>query len=68
MMALSTRPRRWSELTEELLPEIWRQTHLNNVIKDLRNEKIIEASQYTPPFGPKANPLLSIVKGQMSLI
>ncbi len=68
MKALSTRPRRWSELTEELLPEIWRPAHLNSVISELRNEQIIEPSQYTGRFGPTADPFLSIVKGQLSLI
>jgi hypothetical protein len=65
MNALSTQPRRWSELTEELLPEIWRPTHLKSVVSELRDEKII---QYTGRIGPTADPLLSIVKGQMSLI
>jgi hypothetical protein len=32
---LSQGPRRWKELEVDLLPELWRTTHLGKVIKDL---------------------------------
>jgi hypothetical protein len=57
---LNTQPRRWSELQEELRPELWRVTHLNEVVRVLRREGVILAEDYEGSFSAKANPLLRI--------
>jgi three-Cys-motif partner protein len=58
---LKTGPRRWSDLAEDLRPEIWRSTQLNEIVRNLRKEKIIEGAEYKGRFGFAANPLLSLV-------
>ena len=55
--ALQNGPQRWSELETQLLPEIWRSTHLWAVIKKLRGTGEIEAS-YEGKFSQRADPLL----------
>ncbi len=55
------RPRRWRSLIDDLRPELWREAHLNRVIRELRNEKIITAEDYQGKFSSKANPLLKLL-------
>jgi three-Cys-motif partner protein len=51
-------PVRWQALHVRVLPEIWRETHVNDVVRNLRNEKIVEARDYQGTCTPKNNPLL----------
>jgi len=51
---------RWQDLQNELRPELWREPHLNNVIRDLRKQGIIEGTDYKGSFSAKANPLLRL--------
>jgi three-Cys-motif partner protein len=53
-------PRRWNELDDELRPEIWRASHLGEVIRALRAEGVIVADGYHGRFSRKANPLLRL--------
>lgn len=55
-------PRRWSELEVLLLDELWRNAHMSSVIRRLRRERKIIASDYSPSFSRKANPLLSLAE------
>ena len=54
------RPRRWSDLDDELRPEIWRAPHLGEVNRALRVEHVIVAEGYQGKFSRKANPLLRL--------
>ena len=49
---------RWQVLHERILPEIWRERHVNDVVRGLRKEKIIGARDYRGSCTPKNNPLL----------
>ena len=51
-------PVRWHALHEKVLPEIWREKHVNDVVRSLRKEKTIDARDYQRTFAPKNNPLL----------
>jgi hypothetical protein len=51
-------PVRWQALQERVLSEIWREKHVNDVVRNLRKEKIVEARDYQRPCTPKNNPLL----------
>jgi hypothetical protein len=51
-------PIRWQTLHERVLPEIWREKHVNDVVRNLREEKLIEARDYQGKCTPKNNPLL----------
>lgn len=53
-------PRRWSQLNEDLRQEVWRDVHLNEVIRSLRNEGVISGSDYEGKFSAKADPLLQL--------
>jgi len=57
---LSSRPHRWSELEALNLHNLWRNPHLNQVIKKLGKSGVIE--QVNPPdkLTRKANPLLQL--------
>jgi three-Cys-motif partner protein len=57
---LETQPRRWHELQEDILAELWRTTHLNEVIRGLRREGRIQAVAYFGQFSAKANPVLRL--------
>lgn len=57
---LTERPRRWQTLFEDLRDTIWRQPHLNEVIRTMRKEKRIEGSDYEGKFLPSSNPLLHL--------
>ena len=55
-------PKRWQALQTELRPELWRETHLNQQIREMRNSGAIKASGFMPPFSAKANPLLELAQ------
>jgi three-Cys-motif partner protein len=57
---LKAQPHRWRELQVDIRPELWREPQLNQVIRDLRNEGTIEATDYEGMFSPKANPILRL--------
>ncbi len=57
---LRTCPRRWKQLHEITRPTVWRDTHVNQVVRDLRNQGVVAASEYRGKFGPGANPLLTL--------
>ena len=59
---VSAAPRRWEELENEVRPMVWRPAQMNSVVRELRREKVIEASEYEGIFSRKANPLLSLRK------
>lgn len=58
---LKERPKRWQELRQLLLEEIWREPQLNEIVRSLRNEGSICGEQFTGRFGPSANPLLRLI-------
>jgi three-Cys-motif partner protein len=60
MQELRAGPRRWKEFHELVRPTAWRDTHVNDVVRDLRRRGIILASGYRGRFVPKANPLLAL--------
>jgi three-Cys-motif partner protein len=53
-------PKRWDTLESDLRSEIWRTTHLNQVIRALRQEGLIVAEDYPGRFGRPANPMLRL--------
>ena len=57
---LKAQPSRWQDLVTQLRPELWREPHLNSVIRELRKAGTIEAHDFQPPFSQKANPLLTL--------
>jgi three-Cys-motif partner protein len=57
---LKKHPRRWQDLQSDLRPELWRETHLNELVRTLRNEGTIEGTDYAGSFSQKANPLLKL--------
>lgn len=59
---LKAEPRRWQDLQNELRPELWRETQLNQTIRALRKEGRIEATDYKGSFSAKANPLLRLAQ------
>ncbi len=58
---LVERPRRWQDLIDEVRAEMWRDTHLNDVIRELRRGKVIEGHG-RGYFAPKNNPELRLVE------
>jgi three-Cys-motif partner protein len=52
--------RRWQELHEIARPTVWRDTHVNQVVRDLRKKGVVAGSEYHGKFGPGANPLLAL--------
>ena len=56
------RPYRWTELEEAIRAELWRTTHLNQMIRELRREDTIVAEGFSGKFSAKANPLLRLGK------
>jgi three-Cys-motif partner protein len=54
---LAQQPRKWNELSERLRAEIWRETHLRNVLKQLVAKKQIQCHG---KFSRTANPTFSI--------
>ncbi len=57
---LSTGPKRWQTLTDEVREELWLGKHLNEVIRSMRRAKEIVAEQYTGQFAHSNNPLLRL--------
>ena len=57
---LSAGPLRWTDLHEKARPTVWRDTHVNEVVRGLRKSKEITATQFQGTFSIKANPLLSL--------
>ena len=55
---LKEEPARWQDLIEKIRQELWRTSHLNQVVRDLRKEGIIEGRDYRSRFAPKNNPEL----------
>jgi hypothetical protein len=55
-------PKRWSELETNVRPEMWRITHLNQVVRKLRRDGEIEATDYEGKFSRAADPLLSLAE------
>lgn len=53
---------RWQHLLTELRAEIWREPHLNSIIRELRNSKIINGRDYRGKFAPTNNPELFLLK------
>lgn len=54
-------PCRWSDLIELLRAEIWREPHLKKELSSMRETGQIVGTDYGGRFGPKSNPLLSLV-------
>lgn len=59
---LAKQPMRWNQLIDEVRHEIWRDTHLNKIIRQFYKDKVIIASDYSGQFAKTDNPLLSLVK------
>ena len=59
---LRERPHRWQEFHKLIRPLIWRDTHVNEAISNLRKDKVITASDYKGRCSPSANPLLSLAQ------
>lgn len=57
---LRERPRRWQNLINYLRPELWKESHLNQTIREMRREGIIMPEDYRGKFSGKANPLLRL--------
>lgn len=53
-------PMRWSEVLVRARPTLWRETHVNRVIRSLRERGEIVGSDYSGRFSGRADPLLSI--------
>ncbi len=53
-------PLRWQNLIEEVRPEIWLEKHLNAVVRKLRNDGVLEGTDFQKSFNPSNNPLLSL--------
>ena len=57
---LGAQPRRWKDLQAELRPELRREPQLNDVVRELRKQGSITATDYKGMFSAKANPLLQL--------
>jgi hypothetical protein len=53
-------PARWQALYGPLRSEPWREVQLNEVIRALRREGLLDVEDCTGRFGPAANPLLRL--------
>ena len=58
---LARLPRRWQSLAEELRETLWREPHLNSVVRDLRKAGKIDGRGYAGKFLPSANPELFVI-------
>jgi three-Cys-motif partner protein len=54
---LASGAKKWRELSDPLREELWREPHLNEALRQLRNDGAITAQG---TFGPKQNPLISL--------
>jgi len=57
---LRERPYRWSELAAAIRAELWRSTHLNEMIRELRRDGTILAERFSGKFSARADPLLRL--------
>ena len=57
---LRSKPMRWAHLAKLIRSTLWREPHLNSVIRTLRNSNSIIGSEYMGKFLPKNNPLLTL--------
>jgi hypothetical protein len=57
---LSERAQKWKTLTDAVRSEVWRESHLNQVVRELRKEGKIEGEAYSGRFAVKHNPLLRV--------
>ena len=57
---LSERSRNWKALIEVVRSEVWREPHLNQVVRELRKEGKIEGEGYSGRFAAQQNPLLRV--------
>jgi hypothetical protein len=64
---LSSGPKRWQQLAEDLREELWLQKHLNTVIHEMRNEGDIAAEAFQGKFAQTNDPLLRVRPKQMTL-
>lgn len=49
-------PVRWKALIEDVRSEVWRDVHLNKVIRELRKDRIIDGRNYKNKFTPMNDP------------
>jgi len=52
----------WNELAELVREEIWLPKHLWQIVRKLRNDGRMEATNFEGRFSQKANPTLRLVK------
>ena len=52
-------PMRWQELDERLRGQLWLSAHLNKVLREMRRNVEITATDFASPFSRKTNPLLA---------
>jgi len=58
--ALQTGPKRWQWLHSLIRDTLWRDPHLNQVVRRLRESRTITATDYTGRFVPSHDPLLAL--------
>lgn len=58
---LEVRPMRWSALHEANRESMWRIQHLNEVVRSLRHDGIIDGRKHTGGFYPKTDPELFLL-------
>ena len=51
---------RWAALAGEFRATLWRDMHLNDAVRQLRREGVIEATEFTGRFSRNANPVLKL--------
>ena len=60
---LSRGPARWQDLYTEVRGEWWLRKHVNEVVRELRNERVVAAEKVPGRrFVPSANPVLRLSK------
>jgi len=59
---LGERPYRWQELLQDVRSKIWRQKHLNDVVRSLRRDGIIDKRDHKGKFHPCNNPELFLIE------
>lgn len=63
---LEEKPRRWKDLHEEVRSELWLEKHLNQVVRELRKEKVLDGRKHTgrKHFSATNNPELYLLEGK----
>jgi three-Cys-motif partner protein len=61
---LAEKPLRWAELSDRIRDQLWRKTHLGEVIRRLRRSGTIAAADYEGRFSEKANPMLEWIESE----